>query len=121
MEVIMKELEGKNVFLRPTGNNARYHSGKILIATINKVARVYATITLDGWSREEKFRINGNHLDNGHNGGYRVYASEKEVADEIFIEEAAGKISDKFRYRSDYTTLDRDTIIKVAELLKVEL
>jgi len=59
----MKELEGKKVFLRGTGNNARRGGGeKIIPAVINKVARVFATVTVGNSRYKSKYRINGRHL-----------------------------------------------------------
>lgn len=118
----MKKLEGKKVFLRATGNNARRGSGeKIIPAVINKVARVFATVTIGDSRYERKYRINGMHLDSGHNSGYFVFASEQDLADKLFVEHAASKISEKFRYQRDYSELDRGTITKVADLLGVKL
>ena len=52
----MKDLEGKEVFLRPTGNNRRPSKPKEIIPAKNiKMARVYATFIIDGaWCDYEK-------------------------------------------------------------------
>lgn len=117
--MIMKKLEGKTVYLRPTGNNARYHSDKILTAKIIKVARVFVTFVFDGYRNEEKYRFDGNELHNDHNGGYVVYKSMKDVEDYYAKVDLSSKISDKFRYQRDYEKIDILSLRKVAELLGV--
>ena len=118
----MKDLEGKEVFLRPTGNNRRPRNPKeMIIAKIIKVARVYATFILDGSWVEKKGRINGLHIDTGCNSGYQVFHNKQALDDLLFIESTARKIVNKFQYASDYEKLDRETITKVANLLKVQI
>ena len=118
----MKDLEGKEVFLRPTGNNRRPRNPKeMIIAKIIKVARVYATFILDGSWVEEKGLVNGLHLDTGHNSGYQVFHNKQALDDLLFIESTARKIVNKFQYAGDYEKLDRETITKVANLLGIEL
>ena len=118
----MKDLEGKEVFLRPTGNNRRPRNPKeMIIAKIIKVARVYATFILDGSWVEEKGRINGLHIDTGCNSGYQVFHNKQALDDLLFIESTARKIVNKFQYASDYEKLDRGTITKVALLLGIEI
>ena len=119
----MKDLEGKEVFLRPTGNNVRYTdtATKIIPAKIIKVSRVYASFIKGDFYIEEKGRITGLHLDTGHNSGYQVFPDKKAIDDLLFVESTARKIVNKFQYASDYEKLDRETIIKVANLLGIEL
>ena len=118
----MKDLEGKEVFLRPTGNNVRYTdtATKIIPATITKVSRVYATFIIDE-SWEEKGKIAGLHLDTGCNSGYQVFPDKQEIDDLLFVERVARKIVNKFQYTSAYERLDRETITKVANLLGIQI
>ena len=119
----MKHLEGKTVFLRPTGNLERRGTGQILEAKLVKVARVNVTIRF-GNGRIEKLRFIGKdsmELDNGNNGGYAVYPDRETIIDMLFIKKAACKIHAAYCYRHNYQALDRDTIIKVAELLGVDI
>ncbi|MEN8237335.1 MAG: hypothetical protein ABFQ95_07345 [Pseudomonadota bacterium] len=115
----MKEFEGKEVWLRPTGNNARGNRGKHIKAVVVKVARVNATVRIDGWGRDEKFRFNGHHLDSGYNSGYAVYASQAELVKYYERVRISGLISTEYRYQRDFQRLPLDKLIKVAELLNV--
>ena len=118
----MKDLEGKAVFLRPTGNNRRPRNPKEIIpAKIIKVSRVYATFILDESWVEEKGKITGFHLDTGCNSGYQVFLDKQTVDDLLFIESTTRKIVNKFQYARDYEKLDREIITKVANLLGIEL
>lgn len=121
--ITMKDLVGKEVFLRPTGNNIRPGNPKEIIpAKIIKMARVYATfIKIGAFNIEHKGLVNGLHLDTGHNSGYQVFPDKKAIDDMFFIESTARKIFNKFRYKSDYEKLDRDTITKVASLLGIQI
>ena len=119
----MKDLEGKEVFLRPTGNNVRYtHTAtKIIPAKIIKVSRVYATFIRGDFNIEDKGRIAGLHLDTGCNSGYQVFPDKQEIDDLLFVEMVARKIVNSFQYVRDYEKLDRGTITKVALLLGIEI
>lgn len=117
----MKDLEGKEVFLRPTGNNRRPSKPKEIIpAKIIKVARVYATFIIDESWVEEKGKITGLHLDTGCNSGYQVFPDKQTIDDLLFVERVAGRITNKFKYPSDYEKLDRETATKVANLLGIQ-
>ena len=119
----MKDLEGKEVFLRPTGNNVRYTdtATKIIPATITKVSRVYATFIRGDFNIEDKGRISGLHLDTGCNSGYQVFPSKQEVDNMFFVERVASRIVNKFKYISDYEKLDKEIITKVANLLGIQI
>ena len=118
----MKDLEGKEVFLRPTGNNIRPGNPKEIIpAKIIKVSRVYATFIIDESWVEEKGKITGLYLNTGCNSGYQVFLDKQAVDDLLFIESTARKIVNKFQYARDYEKLDREIITKVANLLGIEL
>ena len=118
----MKDLEGKEVFLRPTGNNRRPRNPKeMIIAKIIKVARIYATFIRGDFHIKDKGRMNGLHLNTGCNSGYQVFPSKQEVDNMFFVERVASRIVNKFKYISDYEKLDRGTITKVAVLLGIEI
>ena len=118
----MKDLEGKEVFLRPTGNNRRPSNPKKLIITkIIKVARVYVTFIRSDFNIEEKGRINRLHIDTGFNSGYQVFPDKQTVDDLLFVESTARKIANTFPYAQHYEKLDRETITKVALLLGIEI
>ena len=119
----MKDLEGKEVFRRPTGNSVRYTdtATKIIPAKIVKVARVYATFIRGDLRIECKGRIAGLHLDTGCNSGYQVFHDKQEIDDLLFVERVAREIVNKFQYTSAYERLDRETITKVANLLGIQI
>jgi len=81
----MRHLIGKQVWLMPTGNNAKHYGSAIKTATITKVAKVNVSFIMDGWTREEKLRISeykaggALHLHNECNGGFTVFESLKDV------------------------------------------
>lgn len=116
----MKEFEGKKVYLYPTGNNAR---GKIKIkqAFIVKVARVNVTYIINGYSREQKEKYQGGHINSGCNSGYRVYESMQQISDYILAGEIARKLSEKLRYSSDFQRLGLDNVKAIAEISGIDL
>ena len=118
----MKDLEGKEVYLRPTGNNVRYTdtATKIIPAKIIKVSRIYATFILDESWVEEKGKITDLHLDTGCNSGYQVFPDKQTIDDLLFVERVVTKIIDKLRYDCDYEKLDRETITKIANRLGIQ-
>lgn len=77
----MKHLEGKEVYLRPTGNNARGNKNGYKKATIIKVAKVNITFRIDG-RNEQKSRFNGTRISE-NNSGYQVYETEQEANNDI--------------------------------------
>lgn len=119
----MKELEGKTVFLKPTGNNVRRSApNRIQLAKIVKVNRKTVDVLFDTWTETRRLTIReGRYLDSGCNGGYVVYLSKQEIEDELFVMEAAQKICNKYRWPSDFCKLSKDQITKIAEILGVEI
>lgn len=121
----MKHLEGKDVYLKPTGNNARRFHEKIHKARVVKMARVNVILQFDGFKVVNKFRMTSQrgrlHISNNYNGGYYVFESEQELQHFLTIAAYANAISHKYRYVRDYKKLDLETIRKVADLLGVEI
>ena len=117
----MKHLEGKTVWLRPTGNNARRYNGKIITGFIEKVSRVNAIVIVGERRTSGKFRIAGLHIYDGYNGGYDVYESEQELVDKLRLESISQKMHNAFPYPRSYESVPLDTLIKVAELLGVDI
>jgi len=113
----MKHLEDKEVYLIPTGNNARYNSGKYYKAKILKVAKVNITFIKEG-GFEQKSRFNGNQIGNG-NSGYEVHETEQGVKDYILSVELSKKIYAKFYCSGSYQVLNIEILKQVAELLKI--
>ena len=115
----MKAFEGKEMIFRPTGNNARRFNKAPITVNIIKVARVFVTFTEVGSTYEQKYRYKGRVLGNGCNGGYVAYATRQEIDEYNEQVELAKKISHKYRYDSDYRSVELGKLKQVAELLGV--
>lgn len=115
----MKELEGKTVYLRPTGNNVRRGTQEVQKAFVVKVAKVNVTFILNGMSKEFKYRFDGRTLKGEYGFGYVVYESAQELSDYYEAQDLAKAISEKYQYHSDYATLSLDKLKQVVELLEV--
>jgi len=115
----VKELEGREVYLYPTGNNAR---GKISIkkALIVKVARVNVTYLLDGWARSIKERYQGFYIDSGCNSGYRVYESMKQIDDLMLSRDIAKSLSRKLNYSSDFERLGLEKLKLISDIVGID-
>ena len=122
----LKELEGKTVWLYPTGNNACLYGGqkieeKIRRAAIVKVARVNVTIIYDLFSREQKLRISEhteNHISNDTNSGWLVFDSKKSIDDHIALQSLADSLSSKLYCYRHYVSLGLDNCKKIEQMLK---
>lgn len=117
----MKHLEGKTVYLIPTGNNARNRAkGYYQKAVVVKVARVFITLLIGETRYESKLKFNGNHLDGGYNSGYLLFETEQAIEDHYEVGRLSNKISDNFRYSSDFRRLSLDKLQMIAEILGLE-
>jgi hypothetical protein len=117
----MKHLEGKIVYLRPTGNAARGNETKIESATVVSVSRVFVTIHLTHSKYEKKLRMgNRNEITSLDNSGYLVFESEQEALDSIQVERLSNLVADKARYASSVAKYPLETIKQLAVLLGVE-
>lgn len=122
----MKHLEGKEVWLRPTGNNIRRHINddynRCIKANVIKVARVFMTLLIDDATYETKLRMserNKNEISNDFNSGYVLFESLEEFEDQLEVERLAKLIVDKYKYSSSWERVDLEIIRKIAELLKL--
>lgn len=120
----MKHLEGKTVYLEPTGNNARRKTNEYEVATIVKVARVFVTVNMP-WRDEQRFRflnINGKMcLDGGCNAGWRVYETLEDFKAEKEHWRVSRLIAEKFPYAHSYKGVPLVKLKTIAELLGVEV
>lgn len=118
----MKHLMNKEIYMTGIGNTARRNKDKITTATVVKVARVFATILIGDYRSENKFRINERngviYLDDGHNGGYRVYESLQALEEQQEADAMAKQIHDKLRYLSDYNSLSLKTLLVIDAALR---
>lgn len=117
----LKQLEGKEVYLRPKGNEASRHKlGEVIPATLIKVGRVFAWVSFGNRRPDEKLRCGGMYLDNGFNGGYTVYSSKQAALDSIESESLRGKIRATVTdYRFHRNKIPLKDLREIAKLLKV--
>ncbi len=115
----MKELEGKDVYLIPTGNNARRRdTGFYEKAKIIKVARVNVIFRIDGYQSDDKYRYEGNRLTAGdYNAGYIVFPTKSEMDDYFLAKELAGKIYRKYKFQETWERVGVEKLKQIAELL----
>lgn len=118
-----KELEGKILYAKGAGNNARRGS-RIEEYEVVKVARVNVTIKQVGYSRERVLRKSDsqkNYLDGGYSSGYYFYETLGEIEEEQEAEELYDNI--KKKYFSSYTMrspVPLGTLKLIQELLEGE-
>jgi hypothetical protein len=119
----MKEFKGKEVWLRPTGNNcSRGKPNNKRRATVVKVGRVFLTLTLGDSNYERKLRMHEgreNTLDDDFNGGYVLYASEQDLDNYYEAVDLVRKIEYKLRFTNKPELLPIKTLRHVALLLNV--
>jgi hypothetical protein len=120
----MKNLEGKKVWLRPTGNNARRTAtgNQKEEATIVKVARVFITIKLGDSTYEQKLRIHEYHkntINSDYNSGYVVYATEQELDEYYEAKILARLIQEKFEYGNKPENCSIDDLRKIGYILNI--
>ena len=120
IEFNLKDHVGKTIYLKPTGNNARRNS-EHRVAVLKKVSRVYCEIEFEGWGRNSKIRFEGDRLDEGCNSGYIVHLSEQSFLDERNKMDIARIIFDKYRYASDYQSVSLESLVKVADILELDI
>lgn len=123
--VFNKELEGKSIFLKGTGNNARGYLGdKLYEAEVVKVTKVNVTLRFKNSEMEKKLRKHenqekySNRLDETCNSGYACYYSEQDILDENKAIENYNKIKDLVfsTYSSCKLTLKQtEDILKILE------
>jgi hypothetical protein len=113
----MKHLEGKTVYLRPTGNNTR-DGYKVKKAVILKVVRVFVTLKIEDYFYEDKFRYEGNILKGECNSGYVAYETEQDLEDFYEAQKLAKTISKKCSYSSQLEKLGLDKLKQLIKLLE---
>lgn len=118
---ILKKLEGKEVYLSPTGNLAR-RSKEIEKTTLIKVAKVFATIPRYGDGAKYRISdrvINGIvSIESDCNSGYQVFESLKSYESYKELNKTKAVIQKFFSgYGDSLRDLDEPTIYKIAELI----
>ena len=114
----MKHLEGKIVFLRPTGNNVKRSAGnnQFTKEKIEKVGRIWISIS-NGRYKFGKEGYDDNELRSDHNSGYYVYETFEELCDYFEFKRLERLISDKFHYGRISKKVDIHDLRKVAKIL----
>lgn len=113
----LKDLEGKEVYFEPTGNNARALNGEPRIGTIVKVATKFATVKIaSGW--DQKLRFDGMKLSDGCNSGYIVYKSMDDFQHEIDMRKMTSKVGSFFRDYSWSKNLSDREIFQIHDIIK---
>ncbi len=116
----LKDHEREAIYLVPTGNNAR-RCRDVKKATLCKVSRVYCDIVFEGSSIPHNIKFKGNSLWDDCNSGYVVHLTMQSVIDERNKMDIARVISDNYRYASDYQKVSLEALIKVAEILELDI
>lgn len=115
----MKHLIGKQVWLKPYGNTARYMKEEFVVDKVVSVKRVNVELESQG-----KLRINerdNNYLENAVNGGFLLFESLEEFNIHNKKLALSTKLSRKFNYNSDWNRLPAEKLFAVAELLGITL
>ena len=113
----LKQMQGKQVCLIPTGNLVHRWSDKFITAEIIKVSRVFVTVKVHDL-KTEKFRINGVNsitVNADGNAGYLVYETEQEVLDHHEAIVLRRQIQHQAEYKLDDVNITK--LRKVLELL----
>lgn len=122
----MKELEGKRVLLRPTGNNVprgKNSGNGCRWADVIKVARVNVTVKFEKGFREEMFRISeyGNRrIGSDCNAGWIIFDSEEAYLEQRKKERLACQISEHLRYSKVLEDMALEKVEKIAVLLEID-
>lgn len=94
-----KDLEGSVISIIGIGNTSRVQKGAIKHATVVKVNPKSVIIKIEGHNLETKMNrydnneSYGNHLTDGHNGGYVCYYSDSDILKEMNLATKLEKIS----------------------------
>lgn len=119
----MKEFEGKEVYLRPTGNNvplrSQYGDG-CRWGTVVKVNKVNVTVQFADWHHTRKLRISengGRRLDDNCNAGWIVYEDRVAYLNDLHKENIARRISEQFSYTSRLEQIGLEKLERIASIL----
>ncbi|MBL4891435.1 MAG: hypothetical protein JKX91_06370 [Rhizobiaceae bacterium] len=116
----LKKLQGKEVYLVPTGNNTSYYK-RGLRAVIHKVSRVNIRITIGERVSDEILRFEGRILDHGCNSGFIVFETKKEILDADEVRRIGSIIHDKYPYSDSYSQIPIERMREVANILGVNI
>lgn len=115
---------GQELFLEPTGNNARYSTG-IKTVTVSAVGRKFITIATEGRDHHWKYRVNNNrdHIssEGDYNSGYNYYFSKEELEERKLTRVLGGKISEKCRVVGGLYDVSLTNLKQIADLLGLEI
>jgi len=111
-----KNLEGKTVWLRPTGNNLRMNRST-RTAVVEKVRRDHVLLLIH--DRSIRYSIHpANPMELfANNAGYVVYETEQALTDYYRVAEIAKMIRQNYLYQEQWEELQRHQIESIAKIL----
>lgn len=109
----LKRLEGQQIYLIPTGNNAGRYAKKITVAFLNKVAKVNVTFTVADSAVNEKYKFNGMVLDDNCNSGYIVFPTLLDAENHIEANLLRSKIQMQILNRTSDDAFDSLSLSKL--------
>ena len=121
----MKHFEGMQVWLRPTGNNARRWKGQPVSAFVKKVARVNITLVICERQYEQVFRMlhnSHNRIDDGCNSGYVIYETLealKQFDENVRLVKIIKQKTRDYSFGPD--SVSHESLVKVVKLLGGEV
>lgn len=123
-ELNIKDLEGKEVFLQPSGNNIRRHNHAPKKAVVVSVAKVNIDVLFEGHDRVQKYRVavhgdGRTHISNDGNSGYYVYENESALKNRLFNESLSLKLISFSK--DDWANCDAEVMRQIASLLKLDV
>lgn len=119
--VLTKAHVGKTVYCFPTGNNLRLRkpeSHQVGSFVVESVARKYAHVVFDGWSRSEQVTVSGHDI--GYNGGYIFFETLEDALAHADLLKLRKLAYIKFP-SSMISRLSKETILLIAKEIGVDL
>lgn len=103
---------GQEVFLKPTGNNSRRYDGKLVRGRIEKIARKYFYVLIDGHCTCEDDRFDKETFEydeQDRNAGFVIYESIaaycKDTEYEMMLHNVRSFFSNRYGAEASYDTL----------------
>ena len=113
----MKYTKGQKVFIKTTGNAARYRGSEIIPGEVITVGRKYVTVRF-GYSSikfnsEEEYK-----QESKYSAEYILYETEQEILDENEVDNLSARLRKAFSYygKAPYTLEQLRAIAKIIEL-----
>lgn len=114
MTALTKEMEGRIIYARPLGNNARRWDGKPIIFEVIKVKRVYAELRKVGYSYSHDYYIKNGSIKGDGNSGYKFFETEACMDEYAETLRKRSKVEEIFR---SYKKVSDECVLKVYAVL----